>query len=137
MRIVAALLLLLLMCLPALAAGQDRPFDWTPTLVYGLARQADHYSTHVFLTNGSGCVEGNWRIFGRHPSDARIALINAAGIAFVGGTHYLLYRATRGHSAKKQAVVRWINRGVGYQGAGYSTWIALTNLRDCPAKGLR
>lgn len=133
-RLVAAIVLLLLMGLPVFAAGQYRPFDWTPTIAYGLARQADHYSTHVFLTNGSGCVEGNWRIFGRHPSNTRIALTNAAAIAIVGGTQYWNYQLMKHQSTKKQAVVRWINRGLGFGGATWSTWIALTNLRNCPAR---
>lgn len=124
--------LLLLLLTPSLVEAQRR-FDWTPTVAYGLARQADHYSTHLFLTNGSGCREGN-ALLGPRPSHLRLAALNAVGVALVGGTNYLLYRATKGHSPKKQAVLRWVNRGVGYWGAGWSTWIALTNLRDCPAR---
>ena len=110
--------------------AEERRFDWKPSLVYGLSRIPDEWSTHRFLHNGSGCTEGTaaWLI-GPHPSDAKIALSSvAADAAFLGYT-YGLYRL--GKALHHEAAFRRLTWGVTAGLASVEVGGAVRNLRIC------
>lgn len=118
--------------LPVFVYPTPQPkFDVKPVLAYGLSQAADIWSTHRFLTNGSGCVEGNPWMFGTsNPSDAQLVAGLALSVGIMAGYSYGLYRLGRvtGHPL----LFRRLAQGVGYGGAVYEVGITLKNLRACP-----
>jgi len=108
----------------ARATEVQRRFDWTPLLAATAGQSADVISTHRFLGNGSGCVEGNAR-YGPQPTTGRLMADKAIPLAL---TATLVVVAGQPHAPRW---VRWTARIVGYGGGAIGATSALRNVRLC------
>ena len=97
---------------------------------------ADAWSTHWFLNNGSGCVEGNPRL-GPYPSDGRIIKEKVKAVAIVGGVSMLVRLVASDHvgnsksSPKQRRLARWGARGLELALAGTGSKSAIRNYSLC------
>jgi hypothetical protein len=127
-RILGALLVALLVS-PTLHA-EELKFNWAPTIIYASGRAVDQWSTHRFLNNGSGCVEGIAAL-GTHPSTAKLTAFNGIAVAAVAGMSYALHRGVGLRNPKLAQRLNWVT---GLVGGSLGVKYAIRNVRECPAR---
>lgn len=110
---------------PATAVNAEpRRIDWKPAIAAAFGQGADVTSTMRFLSNGSGCVEGN-AVYGRHPSAARLIAVKAPTVALAA---LLSWRAAQSGAARwERRLARTFGYSAGLAGGAVAAW----NIHGC------
>lgn len=109
-----------------------RSFDWTPMVVYTASAVTDQWSTHRFLTNGSGCTEANRFLPGR-PSDSQLTAHTISFGVIVLTASYLSQQVIPTHVKGRYLRSFWraFGRGLPYSAGAAKFFAAGYNVGRC------
>jgi hypothetical protein len=117
------LFVLTMISLASVAQAQEKSkFDWKPYAALVAGQTADMVSTQAALNRG--CAEGNARVYGAHPSSAKLIATKALSTAGIVGAMHLLHKVGW---VKAEKVFGYVGGGVG---AGTAAWNFSLNCRS-------
>jgi len=125
-RLLVAILAIgaVLVAMATVVNAEPGPIDWKPAIAAAVGQGADAASTVRFLSNGSGCVEGN-AVYGTRPTAARLIAVKAPTVAVAV---LLAWRAVQPGAARwERRLARTFGYSAGIAGAGVAAW----NIHGC------